>query len=198
MNKRLKQMQAKKFEQLWSFQTEGRFKELLCDGFLYGGWRQAIYTHDREAAYLFMTSEMSARGVNCGENAPMWAWHSCGGYQRPLGAEVVRLLLSDHEITSHKFVLFSFEVPVSQFVLSDYYIWCEHYYFPPLLDNDTVQDSPESNEEEIKRKLFNINHHHLNSESLIQATLPVIRKKHLLTASRVLLDDNDRIKIISY
>lgn len=183
-------------EKLWTFQSEMRVRKLLCNGFLLGDWEQTIRSHANETAYRYMCSEMALCGLPCGDNPPIWTWHSCGGYQSPPDHEVARSLLSNFEMENYKIWLLSLECPTSSFLLSKYHTWCEYHYFPSLSECFFDPGLLIPSKEESKSSLFNVGFSELTSDSLIQATIPAVHKNHLVKVQRVILDNNGGVKII--
>lgn len=189
-------MEPQNIANLWTFQSEARLQRLLCDGFLLGNWDQAACSHNIEVAYRYMSLKMAARGLQCGDNPPVWAWHSCGGYQKAPDNQVARMMLSDHEIIHFKIMLLSLKCPTNQFLASDYSAWCDFFYFAPIPEGCVNSNMVMPSEVEKESSLFDIDYYLLDSESLIQATLPVIRKEYVVQVRRVIMDKTGMVNII--
>ncbi len=63
---------------LWTFQAIEAIENLQKNGVLIAEWER--YKSKRwKRAYEWIRNQMEKRGIDCHGNAPIWAWHSCGG-----------------------------------------------------------------------------------------------------------------------
>ncbi|WP_219210610.1 DUF3841 domain-containing protein [Variovorax boronicumulans] len=172
---------------VWSFQAEAQLHALLRDSLLTGHWTHV--SPDETAAYRFMCLAMAERGLSCGVHPPVWGWHSCGAHQRPPGAEVARMLLSDDQLEDGRMVLLELDCPADQVLLSDYGAWCDSVYFAEAAArwSDTPQKA---------RRLFETDSAALTPDALIQATLPCIRRDWLVQARQLALDAQGGVRIL--
>lgn len=179
---------------VWTFQAKEQLHVLLREGMLSGNWMRV--SSSEETAYRYMCREMAARGLSCGDKPPVWGWHSCGGYQQEPKADVARMLLSDHQLANYQMVLLSLECPADQLLASDYNAWCHLVYSPMTVAEYSDLGLSVPSETEKEHQLFAINYAALDSNVLIQATLPDISKDWLIQPRQVILDSNNEVCIL--
>ena len=92
-------------------------------------------------AYRWMLDQMRQRGLldpnDLTDAPPVWAWHSCGGWQRPPGAQTVDMLFGSEPANRQGLCLVTWSAPVERLLLSYYAAWCE------LLDRVVAGGRPE-------------------------------------------------------
>lgn len=80
-------------------------------------------------AYLWMLDCMRQRGITNPADAepspPIWAWHSCGEWQRPPVADTVDMLFGIDPENRRDLCLVSWSAPVESLLLSRYAAWCQ-------------------------------------------------------------------------
>jgi hypothetical protein len=92
-------------------------------------------------AYRWMAERLRERGlVHPGDTAdvpPVWAWHSCGGWQAPPDATTVDMLFGTEPANREGLCLVTWSAPVERLLLSRYGPWCA------LLDQVVAGGRPE-------------------------------------------------------
>ncbi len=160
---------------LWSFQSSIAIKHLQNKGQLKGDWKYVSKGYWTKS-YKWMAEEMKKRGLDCEGNPPVWAWHSCGAWERPPTLNDARALLSDGELELGVQVV-EFEVAEEWVLLSRYSVW--NLILDAFIDN---------NKEFILKNtehLFVYNKINFPNTDSIQATLPIL-KTEWVTAIRPL------------
>lgn len=96
--------------------------ELKSKGILEASWDRYSETNQFVKPYQWMVEQMATRKISCYNNAPIWAWHSCGKYGKAPSLVDARGLLSDIELEDGIQTI-EFECPVELVLLSSYGIW---------------------------------------------------------------------------
>ncbi|MEJ2795902.1 hypothetical protein WAE56_21075 [Iodobacter sp. LRB] len=183
-------MERQEKTKIWTFQSAAQLQVLLRNGVLYGDWMQIGLSSEQEMAYRSMCRMMASRKLSCGNHPPIWAWHSCGAYQQAPDAKVARMLLSDHQL-NNQIMLLSLECSADQMLLSDYSTWCQLFYSSITAIEYAAMGMAVPSEEQKERLLLTIDYTGLDSDVLVQATLPCISKEFLVEARQVVLDNNE-------
>jgi len=169
---------------LWTFQHISAVEQLEKTGQLVSTWKDE--TSRWYQAYQWMVKEMRTRGVDCGTNNPMWAWHSCGGYKKPPTLEDAAMLLSIKDIEDGIKIV-EFECPDSLAILSLYSIWNEilEVFFKGGTKDDIT--------EKWTQQLFSFEPDVLEEdEDALQACLPHIRLDWVVRISELPLKIDKR------
>ncbi|AQY39123.1 DUF3841 domain-containing protein [Bacillus thuringiensis] len=162
---------------LWTFQNKKAVKELLTKGKLIAK-NDFIYKENLES-YRYIILKMEEKGIKCYGHPPVWAWHSCEGYQKPPSFDTARSLLSDIEI-KNGIQLIKFQCPNDLIMLTNYHGWCNIYF-----------DFFENNETNVKSDalnyLFNLypKHEAEWENHYIQATLPYLKKEWIIKITEI-------------
>ena len=155
---------------IWSIQHQ-KFVDLLQQkNILHAEWHYVTWAVDVRPQYEWLVRQMKKRGIDTQGKPPIWAWHSCRGWQRPPSVAIAYNLVGN----GTNMVTLEMEVPPEMVLLSSYAIWCEIFYM--------------ENFEAIKSfrryKIFQIEKVKFPYDC-IQATLPFIDKEWI-TAIRPL------------
>lgn len=151
---------------LWTYQSFEAVEQLEQSGKLLTSWSHYSPKDTFGPAYRWMTGQMQQKGVNCGEYAPIWAWHSCGAFEAPPNNDTASNLLSILQLEAGIKRL-SFECPDHLVVLSNYGPW-----------NDIIDSFIDHGEQAVvdskqEQQLFDIQPTIEDYES-IQACLPYL------------------------
>lgn len=152
---------------LWTFQAIKSVQELQGNRKLVAMWDRYSPQSPWTKAYQWMAEQMTSKDVDCKGNAPIWAWHSCGGPKEPPTLDVARNLLSDIEIESGIQTI-EFECPDHLALLTNYDDWCSILF--RLLDG---LDTSKIEERDIQA-MYPSDFDHLEEYEAIQATLPYL------------------------
>ncbi len=157
---------------LWTFQNQNAINTLLNEGKLIA---DPIFVSKEDCtAYKYIVRHMKQKAIDFIIDLPIWAWHSCNGYQKKPTFETARELLSDIQLEKEIYLI-EFTCPNFLFMLTNYSGWCDIYF--KLTGNPKASVT---NDEE--KYLFNLypaieeewKYHH------IQATLPYLKKEWLI------------------
>jgi len=168
---------------LWTFQNVSAIEELKSKGILEVNWDSYSKTYSFVKPYQWMAKQMAVRGINC-TNAPIWAWHSCGRYEKAPRLVDARCLLSDLDLT--------YGVQTIEFECSRELVLLTNYgYWNSVLDEIiTHQDEFQINEETEKR-LFETSKRRFRKYDTIQATLPYLKLDWVKEIRQINLKPND-------
>jgi hypothetical protein len=125
-----------------------------------------------------MAALMSAIRPELHCEAPVWAWHSCGGWQCPPDDERMRSLLSEAELRAGV-VLLELRVPAELTVLSVYGVW--NTILDRFFDAATAGSAVDTAITQAERKkLLAVKRGDAWGDDTsrdIQATLPLLRRE---------------------
>lgn len=157
---------------LWTFQANLSIEELQKNGILTVPWTryksQGWTTWKR--AYQWMCDRMEEKGIDCEGNAPIWAWHSCGGvYGKSPTLDDASNLLGWGGVEEGAQTV-EFECPDELVLLSSYSAWNVEVLDAFLDGEETVCLSPKQLNE-----LFEVTPQNLKDYDSIQATLPFLK-----------------------
>lgn len=152
---------------LWSFQSKEAVALLKTDGILRVNlerYRMKAW----KAAYQWMSKQMENRGIKCNGFAPIWAWHSCGEWEKSPTIGDAANLLSIGELELGIYTL-EFSCPDKLALLTDYSAWNSllDYFF------DGEYDPQLSTKEQ--QALFNTQLGSEDHRESLQATLPYLK-----------------------
>jgi hypothetical protein len=149
---------------LWTFQALDSIRELRQTGILKARWSRYSDSDPHRLAYQWMSNQMGSTAY-----APIWAWHSCGGYGRPPTLGVARSLLSDLELEAGIRTI-EFECPKTMVLLSQYSPWNE--LLDRFMDNrEQTRIGPA-----LEKRLFAV----ASDSKMIQATLPHLKTEWVI------------------
>ncbi|HZW07858.1 MAG TPA: DUF3841 domain-containing protein, partial [Phycisphaerales bacterium] len=104
--------------QLWSFQSRAVLDALAAEEVVHARPPGAHWA----PAYRWMAEQMAATSPRLACTFPVWAWHSCGGWQQPPDGARMRSLLSEAELEAGV-VLLELSVPRTLVFLTAYGPW---------------------------------------------------------------------------
>ncbi|MEZ4883351.1 MAG: DUF3841 domain-containing protein [Chitinophagales bacterium] len=156
---------------LWTFQAKQSIEELLKEGILTAKWER-YNSPTWKRAYEWMRDQMEMKSIDCKGNAPIWAWHSCGGvYGKSPTLEDASNLLSLLEIESGVQTI-EFECPDEFALLSSYGAWNNE-----VLDYFIIGVKEVILPTQKLKELFEVSPQNLHESDSIQATLPFLLKE---------------------
>lgn len=145
---------------LWSVQSLSQIRNLFINGVIETDWK--FIDKPSRTAYLYMIDRMRRESICINHNAPVWAFHSCYGYQLPPSQQEIELIFP--EVEQGSAFMLQLEYKRNDFLLSRYDDWCEKIYHPCFeygtYENLTHDDS----------RIFEIN----DCDEIIQACIPAI------------------------
>ncbi|MCA9557967.1 MAG: hypothetical protein KC583_05310 [Myxococcales bacterium] len=113
---------------LWSFQHQDFIQQLAKDGIVRGDWRRVESRW--VSAYGALVGEMARAGVAGLEHsqsaAPIWAWHSCGAWQRGPVHEDVLMHFGSEDCNRSGHLMVELEVLPTACLLSAFGVWCDY------------------------------------------------------------------------
>jgi hypothetical protein len=123
---------------LWTIAHRDFVESARAKGSAHGSWE---YVEPRwRPAYRWMIERLRDRGLidseNPADSPPIWAWHSCGGWQHPPTSESIDLLLGIEPHNREGLYMVSWNAPVERILLSCYAPWCD------LLDRVVAGSNP--------------------------------------------------------
>lgn len=151
---------------LWTFQFKAIATLLKAGNSHYCDWRYV--PSNWRPVYQFITEQMREKRIPITNHAPIWAWHSCNGWQKPPTLDDARGLLSDIELEMGVMTV-EMEVPESIVLLSNYNRYCDLLF--DHLDGNALAY-------QTYRDMFDLNP--TDPELTIQATLPYISPEWVL------------------
>jgi hypothetical protein len=104
--------------QLWILSDDECWRKMSADGILRASWKRVAPSW--KPAYRWLLRRMAARGITRQRHPPVWAWHSCGRYERAPDDDTVFALESSRKSEG---VLWKVEVPDVSALLSRYGPW---------------------------------------------------------------------------
>ena len=104
---------------LWSIQHQQLAEMAQRKRVVASSWKHV--QEDWRPAYRWMQQAMKARGLET-KAPPIWAWHSCGAWQRPPDADDILLFLGEMRPS---LVMLTLEVPETRALLTRYGPWNE-------------------------------------------------------------------------
>lgn len=110
------------------------------------------------------------------EIAPIWTWHSCGGWLKKPTVEDVYALYGLEKMRLYSFSIVEMIVPDTHIVFSSYEVWSNILEIFQTVDNPTIDSSLIKNLfdiEKCKNEEFKMN-------IFIQGTIPFIEKEWIL------------------
>lgn len=177
-------MKADNKYRLWTFQSISAIEELNSKGIIEANWDRYSETHPFIQAYQWMAKQMSIRKINGNDNAPIWAWHSCGKYEKAPSLVDARGLLSDVELEGGIQTV-EFECPVELVLLSSYRIWNMMLY-------ELFPSEGEANiDKKTERRLFETDRKKFKRYDCIQACLPYLKLSWVKEIRKLNLKPND-------
>jgi hypothetical protein len=169
---------------LWTFQSIRAIKELKSKGILEASWDRYSQTCIFTKSYQWMAKQIAAREISFHNHAPIWAWHSCGKYEKAPTLVDARGLLSDIELEDGIQTI-EFECPVELVVLSSYRIWNMMLYdIFPSKEEATIDKKTED-------RLFKVDRKKFKKYDSIQATLPYLKLDWVKEIRELNLKPND-------
>lgn len=177
-------MKLEKKYKLWTFQSVRSIHELKSKGVIEASWDRYTSTNPFIRSYKWMMKQMDTRNINCKNNPPIWAWHSCAKYQNGPKLVDARCLLSDQELTDGIETIV-FECPVELVLLSSYGIWnsmldkFSDYKADPIIDKKT------------ENTLFETGSKKFRKYDSIQAALPYLKLAWVKEIRKLNLKPND-------
>lgn len=113
---------------LWSFQHHDFLEQLATDGVVLADWRRAEPRW--VSVYRAMVGEMARAGVAGLEHsrsaAPIWAWHSCGAWQRGPVYEDVLGHFGTEARNRAGHLMVELAVLPTECLLSAFGVWCDY------------------------------------------------------------------------
>ena len=164
---------SKEKYRLWTFQSLKSLDELEQKGILEVNWDRYSLRDPHLSAYKWLASLMKEMGILEKDNAPVWAWHSCGGYEKKPSKRDAIELLSEIEI-ENGIITIEFECPKEKALLSNYGTWNEIIH--QFIDGKSESDI----EREFREELLSIKSQELEAHESIQATMPYLRKDWII------------------
>ncbi|HRK27026.1 MAG TPA: DUF3841 domain-containing protein [Chitinophagales bacterium] len=177
-------MQISKTVKLWTFQSGKVVEVLKMKGILTCNWSRYLPSNPFTLAYLWMAAEMAKRNVPCNPYAPIWAWHSCGGYQEPPKLLDARMLLSDVQLMDGIWV-FEFWCPQKLTLLSNYREWGN------ILDEFIDYGEETVIHKQMVKDLFDVPTKYISEDEAVQATLPYLRADWIVDIRPLKLHPDD-------
>ncbi len=111
---------------LWTIADEALVRAALAMGHASPCW--SLVQENWKPAYRWILERMHERGVHGADGSmsapPLWAWHSCGRWQRPPDRETIDSLLGMEPQNRKGLVMVSWRVPENRILLSRYAAWC--------------------------------------------------------------------------
>ena len=130
-----------------------------------------------------MRDEMKKHGIDCGGYAPVWAFHSCGQFEKPPTLGEARSLLSDLEIDAGVKTI-ELNCPDEFVLLTKYHAWND------ILDHFIMNELEKISVKEI-RELHDLIPENLDEYDSIQATLPFLKKNWVVDIRELKLKTGD-------
>lgn len=161
-------MKVDKKYRLWTFQSIRSIEELKSKGIIEANWDRYSKTNSFLKPYQWMAKQMAIRQISCNNNAPIWAWHSCGKYEKAPTLVDARCLLSDMELEDGIQTI-EFECPVELVLLSNYSIW------NMMLDEISSYEDETKIDKETENRLFETGRRKFRKYDIIQAALPYLK-----------------------
>lgn len=124
---------------LWTFQALPAIQVLQHRGALTVHWNQYSKRDPFLGAYRWMAAQMQQRRLPLNGGAPLWAWHSCGGYGRGPSLDVAGNLLSLAQIEAGMKTV-ELECPDDLVLLSSYHYWND--VIDHFIDHPEVKEPP--------------------------------------------------------
>ncbi|HAS41904.1 MAG TPA: hypothetical protein DCS93_15595 [Microscillaceae bacterium] len=157
---------------LWTFQYKEAVEELHQSGILTAKW--SSYPSEGlsgrwKAAYQWMAKQMALKGINCGEYAPVWAFHSCITYRRKPD-KTDGHMLSFGYAQEEGVRLLTVDCPDDLVLLTNYSVWNE------ILDV-LVETEATAIEADLTKKLYTLPQAETMDGGNIQATIPFLKKE---------------------
>ena len=177
-------MKTDKKYRLWTFQSTIAIKELNSKGILEVDWEIYSKTNSFLKPYQWMVKQMAVRKISCNNSAPIWAWHSCGKYEKAPRLVDARGLLSNMEIEDGIKTI-EFECPVELVLLSNYSIW------NMMLDEISSQEDETKIDKETENRLFETSRRKFRKYDIIQAALPYLKLDWVKEIRELNLKPND-------
>ncbi|MEJ7677212.1 MAG: DUF3841 domain-containing protein [Segetibacter sp.] len=177
-------MKIDKKYRLWTFQSIRSIKELKNKGIIEASWDRYSETFPFIKSYEWMVKQMVIRKISCNNNAPIWAWHSCGKYENAPRLVDARCLLSDIELKDGIQTI-ELECPVELALLSNYGIWNK------MLDKFISYKDEAKIDKKTEDMLFEIGRKKLRACDSIQATLPYLKLAWVKEIRELNLKPND-------
>jgi hypothetical protein len=152
---------------LWTFQSMRSIQELKSKGILQASWDRYSPTGTFIKSYQWMVKQIAARKISC-NHPPIWAWHSCGKYEKAPTLLDARCLLSDVEL-EEGIQTIEFECPTEMVLLSNYGVWnmMLHEFFASKEEVEIDQRTQDG--------LFKVDRKKFKRYDSIQATLPYLK-----------------------
>lgn len=155
---------------LYTLQHHTVVEILYSAGIYRARWESCLWSRQRPA-YEWMVAQMALRGISCGGAAPVWAWHSCGGWQQAPRQADIDALLGFEWAEEGCWQWIEFEAPATQALLSSYRYWGIRFDAEDLADYRL-------NEAQYAARCFDINTVDLRQDQ-IQASLPFLKLEWL-------------------
>lgn len=156
---------------LYSLQTTAVVETLQEQGLYYADWEKVMWPRQR-GAYEWMAAQMAARGIAAGAAPPIWAWHSCGGWEQPPRQQDIDALLGIGWALEGWWHWLALEVPANQALLSSYHWWGLRFY---------EQDPADFGLDDAQLAALTFDLHAPDFEiDQIQASLPVLRLEWMI------------------
>ncbi|OJJ21303.1 hypothetical protein BKI52_12125 [marine bacterium AO1-C] len=162
---------------LWSFQYKESVEELHQNGILTAQWSR--YPSEGlsgkwKTAYQWIVRQMELKSIDCGEYAPIWAFHSCMRYRRKPDKNDGTMLSFGYE-SEEGAQLLTFDCPDELVLLSDYGAW--NKILDIFLETEAKEISPN-----LTQKLYDLPNSETMDGENIQATIPFLKKEWLIEA----------------
>ncbi|MBK8968966.1 MAG: DUF3841 domain-containing protein [Saprospiraceae bacterium] len=158
---------------LWTNQSNLSISELETTGVLRANWQRYPPNDGFRLAYAWMCTRMEKSNLPCKGHAPVWAWHSCGGFGKPPALRDARALLSDLELENGVQTI-ELDCPDDCALLSMYGVW------NTILDAFMDRSSDTVIGKRLERQLFKIRPEKIGEFDAVQASLPLIKKEWVL------------------
>lgn len=168
---------------LWTFQSLKSVNELKETGKLEVAWSRYSENDPFLLAYKWMVGRMENNGIDCGNFAPIWAWHSCGAYGAAPTLDTATNLLSLNEIEGG-IVQISFECPNEIALLSNYQAWND------IIDHFIDYKEATKILPSLEKNLFLIQVEAIKDTDAIQACLPFLLEEWILDMESLYLPDS--------
>jgi len=160
---------------LWTFQYKESVEELHQHGVLTAKWSRYPLeglSGRWRLAYQWMAKQMALKGIDCGQYAPVWAFHSCMKYRRKPDKNDGNMLSFGYA-QEEGAQLLTVDCPDELVLLTNYGAWNE------ILDVfiETAATTIKAN---LTKKLYTLPNANTMTSGNIQATMPFLKKEWIV------------------
>jgi Domain of unknown function (DUF3841) len=166
---------------LYSLQSIQQIQLLHQNGIIDCHWEHVTIQQGWRKTYRWMVAQMEKRGIACHGNAPIWAWHSCGAWEKPPTLPTARGLLSDEQIENGVQVIECI-VPPKLVLLSRYRQY--NRFLDLNMDEKKLPDG-------FAKRMLKIKKTNFSRYEDIQATLPYLKMEWVVAIRPLNLTADD-------